>query len=65
MSAQSPSVAPPLPKIMTFQICAPTEHDIHGSKLDHYEEYEREWRAKEDAEVDIKEEIRFFMLSKS
>ena len=31
---------------------------MHGSELDHYEEQEREWRAKEEAKVDIKEEIR-------
>ena len=31
---------------------------MHGSKLDHYEEHIREWRSKEKALVDIKEEIR-------
>ena len=31
---------------------------MHGSELDHYEEQEREWRAREEAKVDIKEEIK-------
>ena len=31
---------------------------MHGSELDHYEEKEREWRAKEEAKIDIKEEIK-------
>ena len=35
----------------------PTEHDVHGFELDHYEEQEREWRPKEEEKVDIKEEI--------
>ncbi|XP_015075363.1 uncharacterized protein LOC107019357 [Solanum pennellii] len=48
-NALSPSVAPPLPKRDTFQILVPTEHDVHGSELDHYEEHENEWRAKEDS----------------
>ena len=37
-NAQSPSIAPPLPKRTTFQISVPTEHDVYGSELDHYEE---------------------------
>jgi len=37
-NAQSPSVAPPLPKRATFEIHVPAEHDVHGSELDHYEE---------------------------
>lgn len=31
---------------------------MHSSHLDHYEEQEREWSAKKEAKVDIKEEIR-------
>ena len=31
---------------------------MHGSKLDHYEEQEKEWRASKDVRVDIKEEIK-------
>ena len=31
---------------------------MHDSELDHYKEQEIEWRAKEKANVDIKEEIR-------
>ena len=31
---------------------------MNGSMLYHYEEKEREWRAKEEANVDIKEEIK-------
>lgn len=31
---------------------------MHGFELDHYEEHEREWRAKEEAKVDIKEDIK-------
>ena len=54
----SPSIAPPLPKRATFQVPVPAEHDVHGSELDHYEEQEREWKAKEDAKIDIKEEIK-------
>ena len=46
-NAQSPSVAPPLPKRATFKILFPAEHDVHGSELDHYEEQETEWREKE------------------
>ncbi|XP_015081454.1 uncharacterized protein LOC107025117 [Solanum pennellii] len=57
-NAQSPSIAPPLPKRATFQIPVPAEHDVHGSELDHYEEQENEWRTKEDARVDINEEIK-------
>ena len=41
-NVQSPSVDPPLPKRTTFQIPVPAEHDVHGSKLDHYEEHEKE-----------------------
>ncbi|XP_069149116.1 uncharacterized protein [Solanum lycopersicum] len=54
----SPSIAPPLPKRTTFQVPIPVEHEVHGSELDHYEEQEREWRSREEAKVDIKEEIR-------
>nr|XP_025884692.1 uncharacterized protein LOC104646013 [Solanum lycopersicum] len=54
----SPSIAPPLPKRTTFQVAVPVEHEVHGSELDHYEEQEREWRSREEAKVDIKEEIR-------
>ncbi|KAK4728995.1 hypothetical protein R3W88_021983 [Solanum pinnatisectum] len=58
-NAQSPSIAPPLPQKTTFQIPVPNEHDVNGSKLDHYEEREREWRSKEEtAKLDMKEEIR-------
>ncbi|XP_015068743.1 uncharacterized protein LOC107013317 [Solanum pennellii] len=53
-----PSVDPPLPKRSTFQIPVPAEHDVHGSELNHYEEQEKEWRAKEEVKVDIKEEIK-------
>ena len=31
---------------------------MHDSELDHYEEQEKEWRAKEDVKVDITEEIK-------
>ena len=31
---------------------------MHGSELDHYEEQEREWKAKEEVKIDIKEEIK-------
>ena len=31
---------------------------MHGYELDHYEEHEREWREKEEAKVDIKDEIK-------
>ncbi|KAK4721901.1 hypothetical protein R3W88_012134 [Solanum pinnatisectum] len=42
-----------------FQISVPNEHDANGSELDHYEEWEREWRSKEEAaKLDMKEEIR-------
>lgn len=34
---------------------------MHVYVLDHYEEQEREWRAKEEAEVDTKEEIKIAM----
>ena len=34
----SPSIAAPLPKRTTFQVPVPTEHEVHGSELDHYEE---------------------------
>ncbi|XP_069146122.1 uncharacterized protein [Solanum lycopersicum] len=54
----SPSIAPPLPKRTTFQVPVPAKHEVHGSELDHYEEQEREWRAREEAKVDIKEEIK-------
>ncbi|XP_015057445.1 uncharacterized protein LOC107003639 [Solanum pennellii] len=54
----SRSIAPPLPKKTTFQVPIPVEHEVHGSELDHYEEQEREWRAREEAKVDIKEEIK-------
>ncbi|XP_015081465.1 uncharacterized protein LOC107025133 [Solanum pennellii] len=54
----SPSIAPPLPKRATFQVPVPAEHDVHDSELDHYAEQEREWKAKEDAKIDIKEEIK-------
>nr|XP_010326900.1 putative uncharacterized protein DDB_G0290521 [Solanum lycopersicum] len=54
----SPFIAPPLPKRTTFQVPVPAEHEVHGSELDHYEEQEREWRAREEAKVDIKEEIK-------
>ena len=57
-NTQSPFVDPPLPKMTTFRIPIPTEHNVHGSKLDHYEEQEREWRSKEEAKVDIKEDIK-------
>ena len=42
----------------TFQVHVPAEHDVLGSKLDHYEEQEKEWREKEDTNVDIKDEIK-------
>ena len=51
-------MAPLLPKRTTFKISVPVEHDVHGSELDHYEEHEREWKEKEEANVDIKEEIK-------
>ena len=54
---QSPSVALPLPKRATFRIPVPAKHDVHGSELNHYEEQEKEWRAKEEVKVDIKEDI--------
>ncbi|XP_015072542.1 uncharacterized protein LOC107016648 [Solanum pennellii] len=54
----SPSIAPPLPKRTTFQVPIPAEHEVHGSELDHYEEQEREWKAREEAKIDIKEEIK-------
>nr|XP_010312387.1 uncharacterized protein LOC104644419 [Solanum lycopersicum] len=54
----SPSIAPPLPKRATFQVPVPAEHELHGSELDHYEEQEREWKAKEEVKIDIKEEIK-------
>lgn len=57
-NTQSPSVAPPLPKRTTFKITIPTEHDVHSSELDHYKEQEIERRAKEEAKVVIKEEIK-------
>ena len=41
------SIAPPLPKRTTFQVHVPAEHEVHGSELDHYEEKETEWRARE------------------
>ena len=31
---------------------------MHDSELDHYEEQEREWKAKEEVKIDIKEEIK-------
>ena len=31
---------------------------MHGSEFDHYEEQEREWKVKEEAKIDIKEEIK-------
>ena len=31
---------------------------MHGIKLDHYKEQEREWKANGDAKIDIKEEIK-------
>ena len=31
---------------------------MHSSELDHYEEQEREWKAKEDSKIDIKKEIK-------
>ncbi|XP_015075572.1 uncharacterized protein LOC107019693 [Solanum pennellii] len=31
---------------------------MNGSELDHYEEQEREWKAREEAKIDIKEEIK-------
>ena len=31
---------------------------MHGSELDHYEEQEREWKAREEAKIDINEEIK-------
>ena len=31
---------------------------MHGSELDHYEEQEREWKARDEAKIDIKEEIK-------
>ncbi|XP_015076282.1 uncharacterized protein LOC107020435 [Solanum pennellii] len=42
----------------TFQVPIPAEHEVHGSELDHYEEQEREWKAREEAKIDIKEEIK-------
>ncbi|TMW92619.1 hypothetical protein EJD97_012787 [Solanum chilense] len=57
-NAQSPSEAPPLPKRSTFQVPVPVEHVVHDSKLGHYEEQEKEWRANKDVRVDIKEEIK-------
>nr|XP_025888955.1 uncharacterized protein LOC112942271 [Solanum lycopersicum] len=54
----SPSIAPPLPKRTTFQIPVPAEHEVHGSEYDHYEEQEREWKARKEAKIDIKEEIK-------
>ena len=41
-NAQSPSIAPPLSKIATFQVPVAVEHNVHGSELDHYEEQEKE-----------------------
>nr|XP_010319908.1 putative uncharacterized protein DDB_G0290521 [Solanum lycopersicum] len=57
-NVSSPSIAPPLPKRTTFQVPVPAEHEVHGSELDHYEEQEREWRVREEAKADIKEEIK-------
>ncbi|XP_015078417.1 uncharacterized protein LOC107022266 [Solanum pennellii] len=54
----SPSIALPLPKRTTFQVPIPAKHEVHGSELDHYEEQEREWKAREEAKIDIKEEIK-------
>nr|XP_025885529.1 uncharacterized protein LOC104645638 [Solanum lycopersicum] len=54
----SPSIAAPLHKRTAFQVPVQTEHEVHGSELDHYEEQEREWRAREEAKVDIKEEVK-------
>ncbi|XP_069145570.1 uncharacterized protein [Solanum lycopersicum] len=54
----SPSIAPPLPKITTFQVPVSPEHEVHGSELDHYKEQEREWRATEESKIDIKEKIK-------
>ncbi|XP_010327350.1 uncharacterized protein [Solanum lycopersicum] len=34
------------------------QHEVHSSELDHYEEQEREWRAREEVKIDIKEEIK-------
>ena len=31
---------------------------MHSSELDHYEEQEREWKSREEAKIDIKEEIK-------
>ena len=47
-NAQSPSIAPPLEKRVTFQIPVPTKHDTHSSELDHYEEQEKGLREKEE-----------------
>ncbi|XP_069155857.1 uncharacterized protein [Solanum lycopersicum] len=57
-NVSSPSIAPPLPKRATFQVPVPAEHEVHGSELDHYEEQEKEWKAKEEVKIDIKEEIK-------
>ena len=54
----SPSIGLPLPKRATFQVPIHVEHDVHNSELDHYKEQEREWKAKEDAKINIKEEIK-------
>ena len=47
-----------MPKKSTFQVPVPAEHNVQGSDLDHYEEQERELKAKEDAKIDIKEGIK-------
>ena len=57
-NAQSPSVAPPLPKRDTFRIPVPAKHDVNNYEMDHYEEHEKECRAKDEIKVDINEEIK-------
>ncbi|XP_010324775.1 uncharacterized protein [Solanum lycopersicum] len=52
-----PPISTP-PKRTTFQVPIPSEHEVHGSELDHYEEQEREWKAREEAKIDTKEEIK-------
>nr|XP_010319953.1 putative uncharacterized protein DDB_G0290521 [Solanum lycopersicum] len=54
----SPSIAPPLQKRTTFQVPVSAEHEVHDSELDHYEEQEREWKAREEEKIDINEKIK-------
>ncbi|XP_055830863.1 uncharacterized protein LOC129899888 [Solanum dulcamara] len=57
-NTQNPPFTPPLPQKTPFQIPIPNEPYANGFELDHYEEQEREWRAKEETtKWNMKEEI--------